>query len=171
MAIAIFAGGCFWCLQPDFDKTKGVSKTRVGYLGGSTRDPTYEQVCSGRSGHYEAIEVTYDPAVVDYQTLLKVFWHQIDPTQADGQFCDIGSQYRTAVFYMDEEQRKLAEASKKALEAAGRFDVVATQVLPAVHFYEAEEYHQGYYQKNAARYELYKHGSGREKRLKGLWNL
>jgi methionine-S-sulfoxide reductase len=169
MAIATFAGGCFWCLQPTFDKTPGVSITKVGYLGGKQPNPTYQQVCSGNSGHVEAIQVTYDPNVVDYQTLLDIFWKLIDPTQADGQFCDIGSQYETAIFYHDTEQHKLALASKKWLEQSGRIDAVETKILPATTFYPAEDYHQGYYKKNAAGYMRYKIGSGREQRLNELW--
>ncbi len=167
---ATFAGGCFWCSQPPFDKLKGVVKTTVGYTGGRTKDPTYEQVCSGGTGHFEALEVVFDPAQVSYDKVLDVYWRSIDPTDPGGQFYDRGDQYRTAVFYHDEAQKKAAEASKKKLEASGLFKKpIAVLLLPAAPFYPAEEYHQKYYCKRPAHYEAYKMGSGREAFLERTW--
>jgi methionine-S-sulfoxide reductase len=168
--LAAFGGGCFWCMQPPFDATPGVVSTRVGYTGGKAPNPSYEQVCEGTTGHIEAIEVEYDPAKVSYEKLLEVFWHQIDPTTPDGQFADRGTQYLTAVFVHDEDQRKAAEASKKALAESGRFDKpIATRILPAATFYPAEEYHQKYYLKKTFHYESYKAGSGRKAYLERTW--
>ena len=167
---AIFAGGCFWCMQPPFDATKGVVSTVVGYTGGKEKNPTYEQVSSGRTGHRESIEVTFDPAQVSYEQLIEVFWHNIDPTQADGQFADRGPQYRTAIFYHSEEQKRLAEEAKDKLEKSGRFKKpIATQILPASAFWPAEEYHQKYYLKNPADYNRYKVGSGRAGFIHSVW--
>jgi peptide-methionine (S)-S-oxide reductase len=169
-AVATFAGGCFWCMEPPFDKLDGVISTIAGYTGGTTQRPTYEQVSGGRTGHTEAVQVTYDPSKVSYEKLLDVFWHNIDPTVKDRQFCDIGSQYRTAIFVHDAEQRRLAEASKAALERTKPFKgAIVTPVVDAGVFYPAEEYHQDYYQKNPIRYRYYRSGCGRDDRLKELW--
>jgi len=169
-AKAIFAGGCFWCMEEAFDKPSGVVATISGYTGGHTKEPTYEQVSSGDTGHAEAVLVEYDPKKISYEKLLDVFWHNIDPTQRNGQFCDHGSQYRSAIFYIDAEQKRLAEASRAALIKSKPFkgDVV-TQIVPAGAFYPAEEYHQNFYQKNPVRYKFYKSGCGRAARLKELW--
>jgi peptide-methionine (S)-S-oxide reductase len=169
-AVATFAGGCFWCMEPPYDKLAGVISTTSGYMGGKTRNPTYEQVVSGRTGHAEVVQVEYDPEKVNYATLLEVFWRNIDPTQRDGQFCDHGSQYRTAIFYHDEEQRKLALASKAQLEKTKPFkgDIV-TEITAAPEFYRAEEYHQDFYKKNPTRYKFYRSGCGRDARLQALW--
>ncbi len=159
---AIFAGGCFWCMQPPFDQTEGVVKTRVGYAGGKTSNPSYEEVSSGASGHAEVIEVAYDPSKVDYEKLLDVFWKNIDPTTVDQQFADRGSQYRTAIFYLDDEQKKLAQASKEKIVNSGWYDrPIVTSIEPAGDFFPAEDYHQQYYKKNKVHYEMYKEGSGR----------
>ena len=167
---ATFAGGCFWCMEPPYDELDGVVSTTSGYIGGHVEDPTYEQVSSGRTGHTEAVEVVYDPAKVSYETLLEVFWRNVNPTDAGGQFCDRGSQYRTGIFYHSEEQRGLAEASKRALDASGRLPKpIVTPIEPASTFYRAEEYHQDYYQRNAFRYKLYRRGCGRDRVLKRLW--
>jgi len=167
-AIATFAGGCFWCVESDFDKVDGVISTTSGYTGGHTANPSYEQVSHGGTGHAEAVEIAYDPAKVSYKKLLDVFWHNIDPLAKDRQFCDRGDQYRSAIFYHDEEQRALAEASKAAVEK--RFEQpVATQIVPAGPFYKAEEYHQDYYMKNPVRYKFYRFNCGRDARLEELW--
>jgi peptide-methionine (S)-S-oxide reductase len=169
-AVAIFAGGCFWCMEPPFDAVPGVLATVSGYTGGRDANPTYEQVSAGRTGHAEAVQVTYDPARVSYETLLRVFWHNIDPLAVDRQFCDSGSQYRSAIFAADATQRGLAEASKRELEASGRFDrPIATQIVAAGAFYPAEEYHQDYYQRNPVRYKYYRYSCGRDARLEQLW--
>ncbi|MGE5526709.1 MAG: peptide-methionine (S)-S-oxide reductase MsrA [Rhodospirillaceae bacterium] len=169
-ARATFAGGCFWCMEPPYDKLPGVISTTSGYMGGKTKNPTYEQVSTGRTGHAEVVQVAYDPKVVSYEKLLEVFWRNIDPTQRDGQFCDHGSQYRTAIFYHDEEQRRLAEASKAALAKSKPFkgDIV-TQIAKAEEFYPAEDYHQDFYKKNPTRYKFYRAGCGRDARLTELW--
>lgn len=170
LAKATFAGGCFWCMEPPFDALDGVISTTVGYAGGQARNPTYAQVSSGRTGHAEAIQVAYDPQKITYEKLLDVFWHNIDPTTADGQFCDKGSQYRTAIFYHGEKQKRLAEESKKALEESKRFEgAVTTEIITASDFYPAEEYHQDYYRKNPVRYKYYRYSCGRDARLKELW--
>ena len=170
LEVATFAGGCFWCMQPPFDKTKGVVSTVVGYTGGKEKDPTYQQVSSSRTGHRESIQVKYDPAKVSYEQLLEIFWHSIDPTQANGQFADIGSQYRTAIFYHSEEQKRLAEESKQKLAASGKFSKpIAVEILPAGPFYPAEEYHQKYYLKNPDDYHRYAVGSGRYPFLERTW--
>ncbi|GBD38749.1 MAG: hypothetical protein KatS3mg078_1914 [Deltaproteobacteria bacterium] len=167
---ATFAGGCFWCMQPVFDELKGVISTTVGYTGGHKENPTYEEVLSGTTGHYEAIEVVYDPLEISYSELLDVFWKNIDPTMPYGQFADIGPQYRTAIFYHDEEQKIIAENSKRELEKSGRFDKpIVTEILPASPFYRAEEYHQKYYQKSPVLYKSYKFLSGRDIFLKKIW--
>jgi methionine-S-sulfoxide reductase len=167
---ATFAGGCFWCMQPPFDKLDGVISVTVGYTGGSEKNPTYEQVSAGKTGHVEAIEILFDPSNISYSALLDVFWRNIDPTQPDGQFVDRGRQYRSAIFYQNEEQRRLAEASKEVLEKTDIFRAnIVTEILPAGPFYPAEEYHQDYYEKNPLRYKYYRSGSGRDKYLEKQW--
>lgn len=169
-AKAILAGGCFWCMEEAFEKVEGVSEVVSGYVGGTKENPTYEQVSSGGTGHYEAIEVHYDPNVVSYNELLEVFWHNIDPTDGAGQFCDKGSQYRAAIFYKDEYEKRLAEESKKFITESKPFEgPITTQILPASTFYAAEGYHQDYYRKNPVRYRYYKWGCGRAQRLEELW--
>src|SRR5262245_5233811 len=169
-ATATFAGGCFWCMQPPFDALDGVISTTVGYTGGLTKHPTYEQVSAGETGHAESIEVVFDPARVSYEKLLDVFWHNVDPTTPNAQFCDMGNQYRTAIFYHDETQRQAAERSKKALEDSKRLPgPIVTQIVPAGEFTPAEDYHQGYYKKNPIRYKFYRHTCGRDARLKEIW--
>src|SRR3989338_4700137 len=171
MEKATFAGGCFWCMQPPFDKIPGVISTAVGYTGGATAHPTYEEVCSGSTGHAEAIEVTYEPARVSYDALLDIFWRNIDPTTPNKQFADTGTQYRTAIFYHSAEQKTLAEASKKKMEKSGVFGKpIVTEIVPASVFYPAEDYHQKYCQNNPVRYKFYSAGSGRENYLKKLWS-
>ncbi|MBI2174264.1 MAG: peptide-methionine (S)-S-oxide reductase MsrA [Candidatus Omnitrophica bacterium] len=168
---ATFAGGCFWCMQSEFDAVKGILSSTVGYTGSSKPNPTYEEVSTGSTGHAEAIEIEYDPAIVSYQELLDIFWRNIDPTIVNGQFADKGSQYRTAIFYHDEEQKRLAEASKQVMENSGKFQgPIVTEIVPAMEFYPAEDYHQKYYKKNSMRYQLYNEGSGRKSFLKKLWN-
>lgn len=170
LATATLAGGCFWCMEHPYDKLAGVADTISGYTGGRTKNPTYEQVSSGGTGHFEAVQIRYDPRKVTYEKLLEVFWINIDPLDGGGQFCDRGSQYRSAIFYHDEEQRRLAEASKRALEASGKLKGrIATDILPAAPFYRAEDYHQNYYQNNPVRYKLYRFGCGRDRRLKEVW--
>jgi len=167
---ATFAGGCFWCMEPPFDKLEGVKSVVSGYTGGNKKNPTYEEVSSGSTGHAESVEITYDPAVISYPKLLDVFWHNIDPTVKNRQFCDVGSQYRTAIYYHNAEQKQLAEASKKTLEESKRFrGPVYTEITAATTFYPAEEYHQKYYQKNPVRYKLYRYNCGRDQRLRELW--
>jgi methionine-S-sulfoxide reductase len=167
---AIFAGGCFWCMQPPFDHQEGVLSTEVGYTGGDIPNPDYRQVSEGGSGHLEAIRVVYDPRQVSYSRLLQIFWRNIDPTQADGQFADRGSQYETAIFYKDEEQHRLAVQSKEELKQSGRFaDPIATKILPAAPFYSAETEHQRFYQKNSRHYQQYKFGSGRAGFIERVW--
>lgn len=167
---ATFAGGCFWCMEPPFDKIDGVISTTSGYAGGEEKNPTYEEVAAGFTGHAEAIRIIYDPARVDYQQLLEVFWHNIDPLAINRQFCDTGKQYRSAIFFHDEEQRLQAEASLADLKASGEFKKnIATQIVVAGEFWPAEEYHQDYYEKNPIRYKFYRFSCGRDKRLKELW--
>lgn len=167
---AVFAGGCFWCMQPPFDKANGVVKTVVGYSGGGEVNPTYEQVSGKKTGHREVIQVTYDPAKTSYAELLEIFWRQINPTQANGQFADIGLPYKAAIFYANEEEKKLAERSKEALVRSGKFSQpIVTELLRVAPFYPAEEYHQMYYQKNAADYKAYYVGSGRAGFLQKTW--
>lgn len=169
-AVAIFAGGCFWCMEPPFDKLPGVSSTTSGYIGGRVANPTYEQVSAGRTGHTEAVRVVYDPKQVNYATLLDVFWRNIDPVAVDRQFCDAGDQYRSAIFATDPRQLQLAQASKRKLEASGRFErPIATQIAEAPAFYPAENYHQDYYQKNPVRYRFYRSRCGRDARLEQVW--
>ncbi|PYL65184.1 MAG: peptide-methionine (S)-S-oxide reductase [Verrucomicrobia bacterium] len=159
---AVFAGGCFWCIQPAFDKATGVIKTVVGYCGGTEPNPTYELVGSEKTKYRESIEIAYDPAKISFDQLLDIYWRQIDPTQADGQFTDIGPSYRAAIFYGDNEEKKIAEASKEKLAQSGKFDKpIATEILPLMKFYPAEAYHQKYYQQNAERFEEFEQGSGR----------
>ena len=169
-AKATFAGGCFWCMEPPYDKLDGVVATISGYIGGQKPNPTYQEVTTGRTGHTEAVEVEYDPKKVSYEKLLEVFWKNIDPTQKDGQFCDHGSQYRSGVFVHNDDQKRLAEASKAALAKSKPFkgDIV-TEITPATTFYRAEEYHQDYYIKNPIRYTYYRTGCGRDERLKKVW--
>ncbi|MEW6115462.1 MAG: peptide-methionine (S)-S-oxide reductase MsrA [Nitrospirota bacterium] len=167
---ATFAGGCFWCMESPFDKLRGVISTTVGYTGGHTENPTYEEVSTGTTGHAEAIEIVYDPAQVPYTELLDAFWKLIDPTTRNQQFADRGSQYRTAIFYHNEEQRRLAEASKERLEKSGKFNrPIVTEIVPASKFYPAEEYHQDYYRKNPFQYKMYLSGSGREEFIFRTW--
>lgn len=168
-ATAIFAGGCFWCSEHDFESVPGVVDVVSGYTGGHVKDPTYEQVSAGGTGHFEAIRVTYKPEVVSYQRLLEVFWRSIDPTDAGGQFCDRGNQYRSAIFYGDDKEKKLAEESKATLVKSGKFKDVATLILPAETFYPAEEYHQNYATKNPLRYQFYRYSCARDEKLKKLW--
>ena len=169
-ARAIFAGGCFWCMEPPFDKLEGVIATTSGYSGGHTENPTYKQVSSDTTGHFEVIEITYDPVKINYETLLNVFWHNIDPLDRYGQFCDKGESYRTAIFYLNEQQKELANASVNKLVASTYFESpIVTEVLPAKTFYPAEDYHQDYYQKNPIRYNYYRFACGRDKRLEELW--
>jgi peptide-methionine (S)-S-oxide reductase len=167
-AKATFAGGCFWCMVPPFEKLSGVISVVSGYTGGQKLNPTYEEVSSGSTGHAESIEVTYDPSKISYEKLLDVYWHNVDPTQANGQFCDIGNQYRTAIFYHDETQHRLAEASKAQVEKTLKTKVV-TQIVPATQFYPAEEYHQDFYKKSPIRYNSYRMGCGRDGRLEEIW--
>ena len=167
---AIFAGGCFWCMEPPFDKLDGVIATTSGYTGGHTKNPSYEQVSSETTGHYEAVELTYDPRKINYATLLNVFWHNVDPLDPKGQFCDKGDSYRTAIFYLNDEQKKLAEDSKHQLMDSGYFkNEVVTVIDAAQTFYPAEDYHQDYYQKNPVRYKYYRFACKRDQRLKDLW--
>lgn len=170
LALATFAGGCFWCMEPPFDALDGVLSTTSGFMGGEERNPTYQQVASGATGHAEVVQVLYDPETVDYQRLLFVFWRNIDPTTADRQFCDRGAQYRPAVFFHDAEQRRLAEESKQELEQQGLFpSPIVTEITAAGDFWPAEEYHQGYYRKNPSRYRAYRRRCGRDARLGELW--
>jgi peptide-methionine (S)-S-oxide reductase len=167
-ATATFAGGCFWCVEADFDKVAGVISTTSGYTGGRTANPSYEEVSRGGTGHAEAVEIVYDPAKVGYEKLLDVFWHNIDPLAKNRQFCDHGDQYRTAIFYHDDKQRSLAEASKAAVQARFK-QPIATEIAAAGPFYKAEEYHQDYYVKNPIRYKFYRFNCGRDARLEELW--
>lgn len=167
---AVFAGGCFWCIQPAFDKAPGVLKTTVGYCGGTEPNPTYELVGSEKTKYRESIEVVYDPAKISYDQLLDIYWKQIDPTQADGQFTDIGPSYRAAIFYSGDEEKKIAEASKKKLAASGKFKKpIVTEILPAMKFWPAEDYHQKYYRQNPEHFEAFEHGSGRVSFQKKTW--
>lgn len=179
---AIFAGGCFWCVESDFESVEGVTGAVSGYTGGTLKNPTYKQVSRGGSGHYEAVEVTFDADVVGYDKLMDIFWHSVDPVDAGGQFCDRGDSYRTAVFYTTEEQSRIAEASKAAIDASGVLPKkIVTPILPAAPFYKAEDYHQGYYKSDklvltrfgpvskATAYKKYRKGCGRDARLKKLW--
>lgn len=169
-SVAIFAGGCFWCMEPPFDQLDGVLSTTSGYTGGHEINPDYRQVSAGGTGHAEAVRVIYDPGKVSYQALLHVFWRNIDPVTANRQFCDGGSQYRSAIYYLDPTQRQLAEQSRQALNASGRLPgPIMTEIEAASTFYPAEEYHQDYYLKHPLRYKLYRYRCGRDQRLKELW--
>ncbi len=168
-ASAIFAGGCFWCTESDFEKLPGVISAESGYIGGKTVNPTYQEVSAGRTGHTEGVRVVYDPTKVSYSVLLEYFWKTIDPTVKDQQFCDHGSQYRSAIFYDTEEQRSLIEASKAALLKAGPVKVIHTEIAKTSTFYPAEEYHQDYYKKNPIRYKGYRYNCGRDARLAEVW--
>ena len=170
--VAVFAGGCFWCMEPPYDKLDGVISTISGYTGGHTENPTYKQTSTGTTGHYEALQVTYDSTKVTYETLLDVFWKNIDPFNDTGQFCDRGPQYLSAIFYLDEEQKEIAEISKQSLQQ--KFTAknkIVTPILPASMFYEAEEYHQNYYKKNPLRYKYYRFSCGRDDRLQEVQAL
>jgi methionine-S-sulfoxide reductase len=167
---AIFAGGCFWCIQPAFDKAPGVIKTVVGYCGGIEPNPTYALVGSEKTNYRESIEITYDPAKITFDKLLDIYWRQINPTQSDGQFTDIGPSYRAAIFVQNDEERKIAEASKAKLAASGRFDkAIVTEILPAMKFWPAEDYHQKYYRQNPTEFEMFEVGSGRKTFDKKKW--
>jgi peptide-methionine (S)-S-oxide reductase len=170
-ATATFAGGCFWCMEPPFEALVGVVSVTAGYTGGHVPNPTYEQVSAGGTGHAESVQIVYDPSQVSYETLLDVFWHNVDPLAKDRQFCDVGHQYRTAIFVHGPEQRKLAEASRDALRASGPLQgrVIATEIVDAGPFYPAEEYHQDYYKKNPLRYRFYRATCRRDARLKEIW--
>ena len=169
-AVATFAGGCFWCMEPPYDKLPGVAATISGYMGGRKLNPTYEEVSSGTTGHAEVVQVVYDPKKVSYEKLIEVFWVNVDPTVKNRQFCDSGSQYRTAIFYHDDAQRKAAEASRAELEKSKPFkEPVVTPIEMAGVFYPAEDYHQDYYKKNPVRYQFYRNGCGRDARLRQLW--
>jgi methionine-S-sulfoxide reductase len=169
---ATLAGGCFWCMQPPFQQIEGVTEAVAGYAGGTKANPGYEEVSSGTTGHLESVQVTYDPEKVSYEKLLDVFWTQIDPTDQEGQFADKGSQYRTAIFYHDEEQKRIAETSKKNLEESGKFKKpVVTEIRPFTSFYPAEEYHQNYAKKKPREYQLYKSYSGREAFIRKIWGV
>ena len=168
--IATFAGGCFWCMEPPYDEIPGVLSTTSGYIGGQKKNPTYEEVSSGRTGHTEAVQVVYDPKQVSYQKLLEVFWPNIDPTTPNAQFCDHGSQYRSGIFYHNEEQMRLALASRDQVERTKRFrEPIVTEITKATIFYPAEDYHQDYYKKNPLRYKFYRANCGRDQRLEQLW--
>jgi methionine-S-sulfoxide reductase len=167
---AVFAGGCFWCIQPAFDKAKGVIKTVVGYCGGTEPNPTYELVSSEKTGYRESIQIMYDPTKISYDQLLDIYWRQIDPTQADGQFTDIGPTYRAAIFYGNDDEKKNAEASKEKLARSGKFKKpIVTEILPAMKFYPAEAHHQKYYQQNPEHFEAFEQGSGRMSFKKKAW--
>jgi peptide-methionine (S)-S-oxide reductase len=169
-ARATFAGGCFWCMESAFEGRDGVISVTSGYAGGDKVNPTYEEVSSGSTGHAESVQVVYDPGKVSYERLLDVYWHNVDPTRSDGQFCDRGRQYRPAIFYHDEDQKRLAEASKVDIEKTKTFkEPIAVEITAFSRFYPAEEYHQDYYKKNPIRYRYYRHGCGRDERLQELW--
>ncbi len=171
MEKATFAGGCFWCMEPPFEKLDGVKEVISGYTGGEKVNPTYEEVSAGGTGHVEAVEISYDPTKISYSKLLDVFWRQIDPTDPDGQFVDRGKQYRSLIFYHDDEQRKLAEKSKKKLDESGRYEKpIVTEIVKAQPFYRAEEYHQDFYKKSSVRYKYYRFLSGRDQFLKKIWS-
>lgn len=168
-ASAVFAGGCFWCIEADFEKLPGVLSVESGYTAGKTANPTYEQVSNGHTGHTEAVRVRYDPAKVTYAQLVEYFWRHIDPTVKDRQFCDIGSHYRSGIYWGNDTERRVAEASRDALLKSGRFKTIHTELAPASVFYLAEEYHQDYYKKNELRYNYYRLSCGRDARVKSLW--
>jgi peptide-methionine (S)-S-oxide reductase len=167
-AKATFAGGCFWCMEPPYDELEGVISTTSGYTGGAKKNPTYEEVVTGSTGHAEAVQITYDPKIVSYERLLEVFWRNIDPLTANAQFCDSGNQYRAAIFYHDETQKQHAVASKKRVQSRFKQPIV-TEIVRVAEFYPAEDYHQDYYKKNPIRYKVYRYGCGRDQRLKELW--
>ncbi|MBU6434521.1 MAG: peptide-methionine (S)-S-oxide reductase MsrA [Nitrospirae bacterium] len=167
---AYFAGGCFWCMEEAFEKVEGVLSVTSGYMGGTVANPSYEDVSAGRTGHAESVEVVYDPAKVSYQKLLDAFWRNVDPVTPNAQFCDHGSQYRSAVFFQNDQEKREAEASKQAIEQSKRFkDPIVTQIVMAAQFYPAEEYHQDFYKKNPVRYKFYKYNCSRARRLEELW--
>jgi len=168
--LATFAGGCFWCMVKPFEEMPGIIKVVSGYTGGHKQNPTYKEVCSEMTGHYEAVQITFDPDILPYEELLNIYWQQIDPTDENGQFFDRGSSYRTAIFYHHDKQKCQAEASKQALTESGRFNKpISTRILPATSFYPAEDYHQNYHQKNPGHYGLYRQGSGRDAFIKKYW--
>lgn len=168
--IATFAGGCFWCMVKPFDQQPGIEKVLSGYTGGHKENPTYEEVCTDTTGHYEAVQITFDPTIFPYEKLLEIFWQQHDPTDAGGQFYDRGSSYKPAIFYHDQNQKRLAEESKQKLQKSGRFKKpIMTDILPAKPFYTAEEYHQDFYKKNPVRYQAYQEGSGRANFIRTYW--
>ena len=170
LAVATFAGGCFWCMEPPFDELDGVVSTISGYTGGQKPDPTYQEISRGGTGHAEAVQVRFDPRKIGYARLLEVFWRNVDPTTPDRQFCDTGDQYRTAIFYHDAEQKRLAEESKRRIEGSGKLDrPIVTQIVEAGDYWPAEDYHQDYYKKNPLRYKVYRYGCGRDQRLEELW--
>lgn len=169
LAKATFAGGCFWCMEPPFDKLEGVISTTSGYTGGTKKNPTYEEVSSGGTGHAESVQVVWDPSKVSYAKLLDVFWHNVDPLTSNAQFCDHGEQYRTAIFFHDPEQKRLAEAARAEVQKRFGDRQVVTEIVAASTFYPAEEYHQDYYEKNPIRYKLYRTSCGRDARLEDLW--
>jgi peptide methionine sulfoxide reductase msrA/msrB len=167
---ATFAGGCFWCMEPPYEKEQGVKEAVSGYIGGHKVNPKYKEVSADTTGHAEAVEITYDPSVISYNELLDIFWRQINPTDSGGQFVDRGTSYRSEIFYHNNEQKRLAEASRDAIQATGRYDKqIVTKITPATTFYRAEEYHQDYYKKNPIRYKVYRYGSGRDKYLDKVW--
>src|SRR5499426_692543 len=167
---AYFAGGCFWCMEEAFEKVEGVLSATSGYMGGTVANPSYEEVSAGRTGHAESIEVVYDSAKVSYQKLLEAFWHNVDPVTPNAQFCDHGSQYRSAIFFQTEEEKRASDTSKQAIEQSKRFtEPIVTQIVMASQFYPAEEYHQDFYKKNPVRYKFYKYNCGRAQRLEALW--
>ena len=168
-ATAIFAGGCFWCIEADFEKLPGVLGAEAGYTAGRIANPTYEQVSAGGTGHTEAIRVSYDPAKVSYRQLVDYFWRHIDPTVKDRQFCDVGAQYRSGIYWQNEAERKIAEASRDALLKSGKLQNIHTEIVAASAFYPAEEYHQDYYKKNPIRYAYYRRGCGRDARVREIW--
>lgn len=172
LRVATFAGGCFWCMEPPFDALAGVVSTTSGYAGGARPNPTYEEVSAGGTGYAEAVQIVYDPEQISYEKLLDVFWHNVDPVTPNRQFCDAGDQYRTAIFFHDQEQQRLAETSKQALDASKRLPApVVTQIVSAGTFYPAEAYHQDYYLRNPIRYKYYRHNCGRDRRLEELWGV
>lgn len=168
-AVAIVAGGCFWCTESDFEHLDGVISAESGYIGGKTINPTYKAVSSGVTGHAEAVRIVYDPKKLSYEKLLDYYWHSVDPTVKDQQFCDHGNQYRTAIFYLDEAQRQVAEASREALLKSGKLAHIYTEIVAAKVFYPAEDYHQDYYKKNPIRYKFYRYNCGRDQRLEAIW--
>ena len=169
---AYFAGGCFWCMEEAFEKVDGVLSATSGYMGGTVANPSYEEVSAGRTGHAESVEVVYDSTKVSYQKLLDAFWHNVDPVTPNAQFCDHGSQYRSAIFFQTEEEKRASDTSKQAIEQSKRFkEPIVTQIVMASQFYPAEEYHQDFYKKNPVRYKFYKYNCGRAKRLEALWGI